>query len=632
MRQASRLILPILLILLSSLAVPAFASTIAPPYNLGEIARVSQTVVLAEAQGSRSELRGEIPYTVTTFRALRSVAGEKLGTTLAVETKGGVVGKVGYMVPGTPSFTKGTRYLLFLDRAAGGNWRLKMSSYGLLREVPGTGLLQPVPESAQLEVLPRAGVEGIGVYREADLVQHLSAVRAGSPWHRQAAEATPAELAALAGAESRTAAPEAKALAGDFFVGSSGEASDSAVAGEPLHTAPASCRFIQAPSDGNPVRIFGFENGESIGVWHTTPGQVGISDGGVSAVQQGAAAWTNHNASAINLLYAGSKPSTANCSDGEADVLGEVTFNDPCNQLPALATCTNPGPGWTSATCCGQVAEYGYAFSPGTLPYDGEPWHPLGGFSVIVNDGSQCLGETDFKEMMTHFLGHGLGFGHHEDVNATMYVNLAVHPPRGAALGTTDKVCASYAYHTFLDVPYNFFAWRFIEAVKNAGAMSPCSTGNFCPNGFVTRGSMAVFLLKAKDGGNYVPPACTTPTFADVPCSDPLAPWVEELVRRGVTAGCGNGNYCPNTVVNRNQMAVFLIKTLEGPSYVPAPCTSDPFADVPCSGNPFAPWVREITARGITAGCGNGNYCPTLEVNRAQIAVFLTTNFGLPLP
>lgn len=617
MRQDPRRIVPVLFTFFLIAAVTGFASTIAPPYNLGEIARISQTVVLAEALGSRSELRGQIPYTVTTFRAVENVAGEKLGTTLAVETKGGVVGEIGYASPGTPAFAKGGRYLLFLDQAPNGNWRLKMSSYGVLREVPGTGLLKPVPEAAQLDVLPRAGVEGIGVYREKDLLPQLAAVRAGSPWHRQASEATSADLDRLAMAER------------NFVLKSD---SNLSIAGAALTNVPTGCQFIATPIDGLPLRIFGFENGEALSIWHTTPGQVGISDGGVSAVQEAAAAWTNHNASAININYAGSKPSSSSCvGDNEADVLGEVTFNDPCNQMPALGTCTNPGAGWTSSTCCGEVAQYGYAFGAGTLPHDGDQWHPSGGFSVVVNDGTQCLGETDFKEMMTHFVGHGLGFNHHNDQNATMYVNLGVHPPRGAALGTTDKVCASYAYHTYLDIPYNYFAWRFIEATKNASAMDGCGSGNFCPNGFVTRATMAVFLLKAKEGGGYTPPPCTTPTFADVPCSHPQAAWIEELVRRGVTAGCGGGNYCPDTVINRNQIAVFLIKTLEGPSYVPAACTTPPFNDMPCS-SPFAPWVREITARGITAGCGGGNYCPNLEVNRAQIAVFLSTNFSLPLP
>ena len=72
---------------------------------------------------------------------------------------------------------------------------------------------------------------------------------------------------------------------------------------------------------------------------------------------------------------------------------------------------------------------------------------------------------------------------------------------------------------------------------------------------------MAVFLLKAFEGAGYTPPACTTPTFNDVPCSDPFAPWIEELAGRGITAGCGGGNYCPASPVSRSQMAVFLTKT-----------------------------------------------------------------------
>jgi hypothetical protein len=52
-----------------------------------------------------------------------------------------------------------------------------------------------------------------------------------------------------------------------------------------------------------------------------------------------------------------------------------------------------------------------------------------------------------------------------------------------------------------------------------------------------------------------------TPTFLDVPCSSGFASWIEELVARGITAGCGGGNYCPTSSVTRGQMAVFLTST-----------------------------------------------------------------------
>ena len=72
---------------------------------------------------------------------------------------------------------------------------------------------------------------------------------------------------------------------------------------------------------------------------------------------------------------------------------------------------------------------------------------------------------------------------------------------------------------------------------------------------------MAVFLLTTLEGPAYTPPACTTPTFPDVPCSSGFATWVDELAARGITAGCGGGNYCPGSPNTRGQMAVFLTTT-----------------------------------------------------------------------
>jgi hypothetical protein len=75
---------------------------------------------------------------------------------------------------------------------------------------------------------------------------------------------------------------------------------------------------------------------------------------------------------------------------------------------------------------------------------------------------------------------------------------------------------------------------------------------------------MAVFLLKSEHGSSYVPPACTG-AFTDVPCPSPFADWVEQLATEGVTAGCGGGNYCPSAASTRGQMAAFLTRTFQLP-------------------------------------------------------------------
>ena len=147
----------------------------------------------------------------------------------------------------------------------------------------------------------------------------------------------------------------------------------------------------------------------------------------------------------------------------------------------------------------------------------------------------------------------------------------------------------------FSDVPDSQqFYFHITKLVANAITVG-CGTGVYCPLNSVTRQQMAVFLLKSKNGLCYVPPPCVG-TFPDVPCSSNFAPWIEALAAAGITGGCGGGNYCPTNVVTRQQMAVFLLKTKHGSSYVPPVCSGD-FADVPCPSQ-FADWIEQLAAEG----------------------------------
>ena len=72
-------------------------------------------------------------------------------------------------------------------------------------------------------------------------------------------------------------------------------------------------------------------------------------------------------------------------------------------------------------------------------------------------------------------------------------------------------------------------------------------------------------------------------------------------------------------------MAVFVLRAIEGPSYVP-PASAHIFDDLPVAGKEWMePWVNEFYARSITTGCGASplRYCPDDPVTRAAMAVFL---------
>ena len=118
----------------------------------------------------------------------------------------------------------------------------------------------------------------------------------------------------------------------------------------------------------------------------------------------------------------------------------------------------------------------------------------------------------------------------------------------------------------FNDVPTNYWAAAWIKQLAAEGITAGCGGGNFCPGTAVTRDQMAVFLLRAKHGTGYVPPAATG-IFTDVPTNYWAAAWIEQLAAEGITGGCSITPmlYCPNTPVTRDQMAVFLVKDFNLP-------------------------------------------------------------------
>jgi hypothetical protein len=74
---------------------------------------------------------------------------------------------------------------------------------------------------------------------------------------------------------------------------------------------------------------------------------------------------------------------------------------------------------------------------------------------------------------------------------------------------------------------------------------------------------MAVFLLRARHGGSYVPPAVAASRFTDVPSDFWARDWIEQLAVEGITTGCAPNLYCPGDSVGRDQMAAFLARTFQ---------------------------------------------------------------------
>jgi hypothetical protein len=183
--------------------------------------------------------------------------------------------------------------------------------------------------------------------------------------------------------------------------------------------------------------------------------------------------------------------------------------------------------------------------------------------------------------------------------------------------------------NSFTDVPKSSPSYRFVETALHHGLTTGCDTERYCPDLSITREEAAAFVLRAAAGPEYVPAECAVPLFQDVPPSSPYCPWIEELARRGVVSGCGDGKFCPSASITRSEMAVLLLAT-RNPGLTPTACNGTRFADVPATGSSCG-WIAELVRRGIVTGCRDGGYYPSAPVTREQAAVFVTRTFDLEL-
>jgi Lysyl oxidase/S-layer homology domain len=92
-----------------------------------------------------------------------------------------------------------------------------------------------------------------------------------------------------------------------------------------------------------------------------------------------------------------------------------------------------------------------------------------------------------------------------------------------------------------------------INRLAAAGITGGCAPNRFCPSAPVSRGQMASFLVRALN----LPPA-TTPNYFDDDDGSTHEASIDSLAEVGITGGCGERRFCPNSHVTRAQMAAFL--------------------------------------------------------------------------
>lgn len=196
----------------------------------------------------------------------------------------------------------------------------------------------------------------------------------------------------------------------------------------------------------------------------------------------------------------------------------------------------------------------------------------------------------------------------------------------------------------FTDVPYidangntPFFYFEILAAARNE--ITKTADGLFRPLDPVTRGEMAIFIVRAMHGLDYTPRAATN-SYADV--GSLLAPFVEQAARDGVMTSCGvNGAgeplFCPNTLMKRKDLPRILLKAMHDSTWEPGIAYPYPrnsyrglFVDVPAS-EPEALYIEfMLDPAQITTGCVPTTYfCPEDLLLRQEMAAFLVRSLKL---
>jgi subtilisin family serine protease len=219
--------------------------------------------------------------------------------------------------------------------------------------------------------------------------------------------------------------------------------------------------------------------------------------------------------------------------------------------------------------------------------------------------------------------------------DVTVTLSVAVVCDGAEPLSATDAVTlVVHPHYDFPDVPYDHWAFAQVEACYRQAIVGGYPDGTYRPAVEVTRDQMAVYIARAVAGGDAsVLTGPAEPSFTDVPTDHWAYRYVEYAQAQGIVQGYPDGSYQPDTVVTRDQMAVYIARAIVTPigdANVPDP---DPgaepsFTDVAADHWAYK-YIEYCAAQGVVQGYSNGTYRPANPVTRDQMAVYVARGFEL---
>jgi uncharacterized repeat protein (TIGR02543 family) len=425
---------PLQLLIALALALcvsPRAGATVVIPVPEHELVLAADAIVVGRVEkiASQWDARQRQIFTWITLSVGAVLKGDIGVPEIVLKQPGGTVGTLHGWVHGSPEFRRHEHVLVFLTERPDGTLgvtQLYQGKFSLTADAyTGEALAMRDGNPAGVHVLPGPrDARAIDTWRLSDLEDIVRAWASRKPRKTLRLRGPAVEAATLQASDTFT------------FMSTPG-------------------RWIE-PDSGLPVTVFTNLSGEPL-----APG------GGFEEVREALAAWTMPPTASLVLVDGGLTDAVGLQYDG----VNSVSFRDPLGQIPL------------PSGCAGVLAIGGYYVSSQTSSVGGLTFYRIIDADLTIADGWSGCGfyesAANFAEVLTHEVGHMVGFGHNSDPSATMYA-YAHFDGRGASLTPADIAGLVFLYPGTESAPLTTFTLTVTRAGTGLGTVTSVPAGIAC--------------------------------------------------------------------------------------------------------------------------------------------------------
>ncbi len=239
-----------------------------------------------------------------------------------------------------------------------------------------------------------------------------------------------------------------------------------------------------------------------------------------------------------------------------------IGISDPLNLVEAGGIEIPEGAGGEYATpvgTCGVAAQgnhvYVAVFGWGILVFETE--------STFADVPPDYWATDAVERCLAAGIVAGYDEGSYQPRGAVSRDMMAVYIARAAAGGDANVPDGPPAA-SFPDVPADHWAYDYVEYAAAHGVVAGYGDGAYRPGDEVDRAEMAVYIARSRGWVGIDDDMSTAAElFPDVPAGHWAGTAIEACLANGVIQGYPDGHYVPDSVVTRDQMAVYIVRAFE---------------------------------------------------------------------